>query len=189
MDSGVKGLILAVKNGDQTAFESLQNKYKPLIESSVQKYSSEVMTAEDKEEMYQEALFILYSAACNYTLENEGVEFGLFAKICIENSMLSFVRSYKRHNRIRAVSLDGEAVDTSVAHDDVLQSFVDDEQASILVSRISTCLSEYENRVWWMYASGASTRDIALKLDTDIKSVSNAIYRIRKKLRVLLGDK
>lgn len=187
MDNDVKELIIAVKGGDQTAFETLRDRYKPLIEASVQKYSSDAMTAEDREEMYQEALFILYSAACSYTLEN-GVEFGLYAKICIENSMLSFIRSYNRHNRIRALSLDGEAFDPPAAHDDFLQSFIDEEQAALLVTKISSCLSKYENTVWWIYASGASAKTIAERLGTDEKSVSNAVYRIRKKLRDILSD-
>lgn len=190
MDNNLKRLIIDVKSGNQAAFEKLRDRYKPLIESSVQKYSCDIMTAEDREEMYQEALFVLYNAACTYTLENEGVEFGLYAKICIENSMLSFVRAYKRRNRVRALSLDGEATGTLTAeNEDVLQSVIDEEQASFLAARISKCLSKYENRVWWAYASGASAKDIAKKLGTDEKSVSNAVYRIRKKLRNVLSDK
>ena len=190
MDNVVKKLILEVRGGDQAAFEKLRDKYRPLIESSVQRYSSDAMTAEDREEMYQEALFVLYNAACTYTLENEEVEFGLYAKICIENSMLSFVRSYNRRNRVLALSLDGETVKALPSeNDDVLQRFIDEEQASMLIARIRACLSKYENSVWWMYASGASAKEIANRLGTDEKSVSNAIYRIRKKLRRILSDK
>ena len=53
MDNVVKELILEVRGGDQAAFEKLRDKYRPLIESSVQRYSADAMTAEDREEMYR----------------------------------------------------------------------------------------------------------------------------------------
>ena len=190
MDKSIKKLIINIRSGDQAAFDKLREIYTPLIKSSVSKFSSDEMALEDKEEMYQEALFVLYNAACSYALEGEGVEFGLYAKICMENSMLSYVRSYKRRNRVRALSLDSSAENT--LHDnckDMLQVVVDREQEAALAGKISSCLSPYENRVWWTYVSGASAREIATKLGTDEKSVSNAVYRIRKKLRALLSEK
>ena len=55
-----------------------------------------------------------------------------------------------------------------------------------LYRRIESVLSPYENHVWWLYLSGQTTSAIAASLNKDERSVQNAIYRIRKKLRVEL---
>ena len=57
-----------------------------------------------------------------------------------------------------------------------------------LVKSIKKNLSDYENRVWWMYVSGLSVSEIARRIGVvEPKSVSNAVYRIRKKLRAVIG--
>ena len=71
-----------------------------------------------------------------------------------------------------------------------LQSIVDEESTADLVRTIRAKLSNYENRVWWMYVSGMSVSEIALALGgADPKSVSNAVYRIRKKLKGVIVDR
>ena len=47
-------------------------------------------------------------------------------------------------------------------------------------------LSELENRVWWQYVTGVPVADIARDLARDERSVHNAIYRIRRKLRAVI---
>ena len=64
----------------------------------------------------------------------------------------------------------------------MLDILADREQAVILAKRISERLSKYENRVWWLYVSGLTVCDIALRISAEPKSVSNAIFRIRRKL-------
>ena len=71
-----------------------------------------------------------------------------------------------------------------------LQKIVDEENAAELITLIRGKLSDYENRVWWMYVSGMSASEITESLGIhDARSVSNAIYRIRKKLKGMLHDK
>ena len=183
MDIKTAELIRKVKNGSQVALSALCEHYKPLIEGSVFRFLSESMTVQDREDLEQEALIGFCSAACSYDTDYENVEFGLYAKICIENALVSFIRSHRRKNRIQSVSLEGGAVGEMTDEVDILQSLVDREQTSVLVRRINRLLSDYENRVWWMYVSGMSVSKIAAEVGSDSKSVSNAVYRIRKKLR------
>ena len=60
---------------------------------------------------------------------------------------------------------------------------VEDENFRQLCHTVRGHLSEFENRVWWQYVTGVSVSDIARGLGRDERSVHNAIYRIRKKLR------
>jgi DNA-directed RNA polymerase specialized sigma24 family protein len=72
---------------------------------------------------------------------------------------------------------------------DPLQMIVAKEKTEELVRSIKNNLSDYENRVWWMYVSGMSPSEIAKEIgEVDAKSVSNAVYRIRKKLRNVIGS-
>ena len=187
-DDALVDLIASVKEGSQDAFVELKRKYTPLIESQVARHTLSDMSAQDVEDLRQEATAILGSAVCNYDCTAEGVEFGLYAKICIGNGLVSFVRSYLRRKKKTVIS--SELAESSAATGiDPLQSLVDKENAEELVRTIKKSLSDYENRVWWLYVSGMSASDIAVALgEANSRSVSNAIYRIRKKLRSKLSD-
>ena len=58
-----------------------------------------------------------------------------------------------------------------------------------LYRMIHSSLSTFENDVWWMFVSGVSVRDIAVRVDRDERAVHNAIYRSRKKLRTMLAER
>ena len=185
-------LLLNAKSGSKQAFDLLIKKYEPLLVSRISAHKLDSMSDQDVEDMRQEALIIFYNAVCSFDADTRDIEFGLYAKICLENGLISFVRSYVRHIR-RSLSLyggdQGELGGISQISDP-MQEVIDKESLSTLINLIQGNLSEYESRVWWLYVSGMSVGDIAARLGgVDPKSVSNAIYRIRKKLRSCLSDK
>ena len=181
--SNVLKLIKLAQGGSEEAFFELKKIYEPLIEGRVSKNALLGMTADDIEDLRGEALVQFCRAVCNFDVTVEGVEFGLYAKICVDNGLISFIRSYKRRNMKSVFSLDDE-FEAQSPYRDFMQDVIDRENLSALVGVIQGSLSEYESRVWWLYVSGTSVADIAKKLGVaDTKSVSNAIYRIRKKLR------
>ena len=182
----VRELILRAQAGDDSAFAALKDIYRPLIEASSKRFTSDAMTEQDGEDLYQEALVHFCNSVCSYNCDADGVEFGLYAKICIENGLVSFVRVYNRQNRLRAVSLEERADPIFIDGGDVLSSIVERERTAMLVRQINKQLSGLENKVWWMYVSGSSVSAIAKELQIENKSVSNAIYRIRKKLKSAL---
>ena len=182
-------LIEAAQNGVQEAFVELKTLYRPLLESQITKHKAPDMAMQDVEDMRQEALITFCNSVCSYRREPDGVEFGLYAKICIENGLASFMRSYNRRQNRAAMPL-SFAVERVGSVIDPLQALVDKENAADLVREIKNNLSDYENRVWWLYISGLSVSEIASQLGvSDAKSVSNAIYRIRKKLRSLISER
>ena len=186
MKEKVKELILQAQDGEDSAFIALKDIYRPLIESSSRKFILDTMTQQDSEDIFQEALVHFCNSVCSYNCESEGIEFGLYAKICIENGLVSFIRMYNRQNRLRAVSLEERGDLLPQVGADVLSSVIEREQTAMLVRKINKQLSPLENKVWWRYVSGASVSSIAQEIGIDRKSVSNAIYRIRKKLKTAL---
>ena len=63
---------------------------------------------------------------------------------------------------------------------------MEEEALALLHARIRGVLSPYENRVWWLYLSGRTAAEIGGQLGKDAKSVQNAVYRIRRKLREVI---
>ena len=187
----ILALIRKASEGDQTAFDTLNDQYRPLIESQTRKHSQIEMTEQDVEDMRQEALIAFCNSVCSYDCEKEDVEFGLYAKICIDNALITFVRTYMRRVKKDRLAVESERHNNTVTRSyDPLQAMVDKENMSELVRVIRNRLSDYENRVWWLYVSGMSVSDISKELgEIDPKSISNAIYRIRKKLRSFISDK
>ena len=74
---------------------------------------------------------------------------------------------------------------------DPIEKLIEQEDLLSLQKKIQSNLSPFENKVWWMYISGLSAKKIAeiLEVDGGVKSVNNAIYRIRKKLRAVISNK
>ena len=185
----VSDLVFRAQTGCQEAFNCLRDAYRPLIESCIKKRAVCGMNYQDLEELQQEALIGFYRAVCTYDSSYQGVEFGLYAKICVDNSLLSYLRVYNREQRGNTLPLepDKDAYADIDLGEDFLGSLIERESEAELVHKIKNCLSDYENRIWWHYVSGTRVQDIAIIVGSDSKSVSNAIYRIRKKLRAIIG--
>ncbi len=174
--------------GSEEALNFLVSKYRPLIDAEVFRYSGEGMNNQDIADLRQEAEIAFCNAVCNYDDSIGGVEFGLYAKICIGNSLVSFLRSYKRRGHVVSID-DGISAEQTFA--DPIQKLIEEEDFMILQRKIQSNLSHFENKVWWMYVSGMSAKKISeiLEVEGGVKSVNNAIYRIRRKLRTLISSK
>jgi RNA polymerase sporulation-specific sigma factor len=182
-------LIDRVRKGDNSAFELLLCKYTPLIEAAV----SKTLIDEDSYSLYaddfrQEATVIFYNSILTYDMEQHEVEFGLYAKICISNALISQLRKLSKRNteHLSATSEDGLFINDS--ENDPSVRILEQESLSSLYSAIRGNLSELEYRIWRLYMSGRTANQIGCMVDKDEKSVTNAIYRIRKKLRALLQE-
>lgn len=177
----LNSLLVAAKAGEQTAFEELLERYSPLIESLTSVFA---LSDPDADDFRQEACIAFYHAITHFDTLQEKVQFGLYAKTCIRNRLISYARLMKR--REPAVSLEeSDEIGDSI---DPAQTLVEKEDYLALYRRIESVLSPYENRVWWMYLSGRTAREIAFQLEKDERSVQNAIYRIRQKLRNALPN-
>lgn len=177
--------IEQVRNGDQEAFECLLSQYRPLIESLISRFCPDRADSSAREDLRQEATVGFYRAILSYDLEQTEVEFGLYAKICISNTLISQMRLHKR----REAELLTESLSTDCfVHDseDPTGRLLEQERVKALYSVIRKNLSDLEYRVWQYYMAGRTAAEIGTLVQKDEKSVSNAIYRIRKKLRAVL---
>lgn len=182
-------LILQVRKGSpadrQTAFEELLQRYDPLIRGLVGKFSDDPITHRFYEDLRQEATVVFYNSILAYDTDQTEVDFGLYAKICISNALVSQLRMLKR--RVAEPLAESECEQFFIHEtEDPSESILEQERVEALCLIIRNNLSAFEYRVWRYYMSGRTASEIGALLGKDEKSISNAVYRIRKKLRTVL---
>ena len=182
--SETAALILRVRDNDDAAFEELLCKYTPLIDAAVARFTSSEHTKPYADDLRQEATLVFYNAILNYDIENEGVEFGLYAKICVTNALISETRALGRVKIEQLPENDGAG--NFAVNDEPSRTLIENESLERIDAIIKGNLSKLEYRVWCLYAAGKTAKDIGAIVSKSEKSVTNAIYRIRKKLRTLL---
>ena len=176
-------LIRQAQAGSCDAYARVLHRYRPLLESSLSRFLSADMSMQDREDLREEAERIFLNALTSYDTEQEAVDFGLYAKICLRNGLISEWRSLTARHRISVVSLTQDTLAEQNEGEDPSEHLLEEERFRGLYRVIRDSLSDLENRVWWLYVTGVEVKEIARRLGRTEKSVHNAIYRIRSKLR------
>lgn len=179
-DSQDLTLALKVREGDNDAFLEISEKYKGLILSVANKYSA---SGFDKNDFYQEGLLGLLSACKAFDPERK-VSFRNFALTCINRRFLSVVRKSSAKGAIPGDSIvpfEGlELSDENTSNPENL--LLERERAEDFEKKLRDTLSDRELSVLRLYLQGLSYQDISKNLGVSVKSVDNALQRIRKKV-------
>ena len=124
------------------AFEELLRRYEPLIAASVLRISSDEAASRFIDDLRQEATVVFYNSILTYDIEQTEVEFGLYAKICISNALVSQLRSIKR----RVTESLSEEESSIFVHDseDPTENILEQERVKALYSVIRKNLSAFE---------------------------------------------
>ena len=171
------------KQGDQSAFAALLAQYTPLIERQLMSARSRRpdILPEDEKDLRQEAYLAFYRALMSFDVSQGEVSFGLYAKICMENGLISALR--KMRPSAESLDTDRMAELPAGSEGDPTRRLREQEDYEALCRRIALVLSPYENTIWQRYVAGRTAGEIADELGRDHRSIHNAIYRIRHKLR------
>lgn len=176
-------LLLRVRGGDDEAFSLLARRFAGMTEGLVRAFTDAARES-DVGELSQEARLALYRAACTYD-NSPAVTFGLYARICVRNALIS----YRRRCAIPAgVSLC--SIDSLLLPDErePVGTLVEAERLAELTEAIGKILSSYEARVLALLIEGEKNAEIAKAVGKSEKSVGNAVFRIQSKLRKMLGN-
>lgn len=210
MENELRELLDRVRLGESGAFESLAERYLNLTESAVRRFAPSFGISRegsdstyDLDDLRQNAAMALYRAAETYRPNDEGqkVSFGLYAKVCVSNALISELRKYRRRSktktrRVRTAtsesSTDGHEAGHRrrgcIAEGDPIYRLVSEEELRDTLERFRSGLSPYEREVFEDHIVGKSVVEIAERLGRNEKSVSNALYRMKVKVRGLLKD-
>lgn len=187
------------QQGNALAIEYLIKKYKNFVKARSKSY---FLIGADNDDIIQEGMIGLYKAIRDYKKE-ELASFFSFAELCITRQIITAIKTATRqkHQPLNSyVSLDKPIfhADSKRTLLDVLEGstlndpeklVVGDEVYSILETNIKDILSELELKVLDQYLKGRSYQEIADSLDRHVKSVDNALQRVKKKLEELLEEK
>lgn len=173
-------LILAAKNGDEGAFSELCDKYKPLIENMTDRYIARLNAIiQDKDDLRQEATVAFYRAVTTYDMSQDKVSFGLYAKICIKNRMVSLIRRANKKSSPKTVSSQKEE---GKRIGDRVFDFGE------LISVSERIMSKREALVFSLYIGGKTYKEISELLKVSEKSVDNALFRAKSKIKRYYSD-
>lgn len=185
-------IISQIKEGDEQALSFLLEKYKDLVRSKVGKY---FIIGAEKEDIVQEGMIGLYKAVKGFDNSKQNT-FKTFANLCIERQLISAIKSSNRQKHMPLnsyLSLNTSAYDNDEDGAELIETFevdtIEDPLETIMKKEyfneiqktMHKSLSKFEEKVLDRYIQGDSYEIIAKRLETPVKSVDNAIQRIRKK--------
>lgn len=164
-------IIKRAAEGENDAYTTLSDKYAPLINGMAARYGEKTGGA-SHDDFVQEAHIAFLGAIRSYDSDNGNVTFGLYAKICIRNKLVSLLRKSSKKR------FDGEFGDGSLP-----AVPGEKDRAGRLEDIGDVSFSRYERAALASYLDGKSYKEIAKALGKSEKSVDNALLRVRNKLR------
>ena len=184
-------LISLVKADDKYALDFIIEKYKDLVNIKVSKY---FIIGAEREDIIQEGMIGLFKAIQGFDNTKQN-SFKTFANMCIERQLITAIKTSNRQKHMPLngyLSLNTAAYeddeDTTVLEvfdshqtEDPLDTITKKEYYKRVEDAIDKNLSDFEKQVLARFIKGESYVTIAEKLDTPVKSIDNAIQRIRKK--------
>lgn len=192
-------LVSMANNGDILAEQYIINKYKKLVKMKARTY---FFIGADIEDVIQEGMIGLYKALRNYN-DSKIPSFRIFAEICIYRQIITAIKkaSRQKHKPLNySISLNQninfecdnrtlfDVVD-DININDPMDIFLAQERFQELKIELNNILSKMERKVLKCYLEGKTYRDIALEMGKSVKSIDNAMQRIKRKLEILSLNK
>ncbi|MDQ4125541.1 MAG: RNA polymerase sporulation sigma factor SigH [Actinomycetota bacterium] len=187
-------LVKRVRDGDERCLEMLLSRYRNFARSKARSY---FLAGSDKEDVVQEGMIGLFKAIRDFDLSQD-TPFRAFAELCISRQILTAIKTANRqkHQPLNSsVSLDAPAYgdekgESSVGDNLVATTLSDPAELVISAQEIEAIrdsmrdnLTELEGDVLRLYMDGKSYEEIAGALGNHVKSIDNALQRIKRKLQ------
>lgn len=190
-NSSDEELILEYQNGAYELEEILLNKYKNMI---LKKAHAMFLIGGEQEDLIQEGMIGLFKALRDYK-NDKNTSFSTFANLCVERQMYKAIENAMRqkHKPLNSyISFSDEAEQMWNLEDrwqkDPEEIIIDQENAKRIRVDIKNHLSPLENQVLEDYLEGYDYVKIAERMGKPIKSIDNALQRIRTKVRDMITD-
>jgi RNA polymerase sporulation-specific sigma factor len=192
-------IVELAQKGDQFAIEFLVDKYKNFVRAKARSY---FLIGADKEDIIQEGMIGLFKAVRDYKLDKL-TSFRAFAELCITRQIITAIKTATRQKHIPLnsyVSLNKPIYDEESDRTlmDILSTTKITNPEEIIISReefvfiekkIGEILSSLEWKVLMAYLEGKSYQEIAVELQRHVKSIDNALQRVKRKLEKYLEDR
>lgn len=180
------------REGDDAALEYLINKYKNFVRAKARSY---FLIGADREDIIQEGMIGLYKAIRDFRMDKLS-SFRAFAELCITRQIITAIKTATRQKHIPLnsyVSLNKPIYDEDSDRTllDVISGTRITDPEELIISReefydieekMGEILSSLEWKVLMSYLEGKSYQEIAEDLKRHVKSIDNALQRVKRKL-------
>lgn len=180
------------REGDDAALEYLINKYKNFVRSKARSY---FLIGADREDIIQEGMIGLYKAIRDFRLDKLS-SFRAFAELCITRQIITAIKTATRQKHIPLnsyISLNKPIYDEESDRTlmDIISGAKVTDPEEVIISReeffdieekMGEILSSLEWKVLMSYLEGKSYQEIAEDLKRHVKSIDNALQRVKRKL-------
>lgn len=185
-------VVCEAKNGSSIALEFLINKYKNFVKAKARSY---FLIGADREDIIQEGMIGLYKAIRDFKGDKLS-SFRAFAELCITRQIITAIKTATRQKHIPLnsyVSLNKPIYDEDSDRTllDILSGTKITDPEELMINReeyddiefkMGEILSDLELKVLTLYLDGKSYQEIAVDLRRHVKSIDNALQRVKRKL-------
>jgi len=191
-------IIKYARTGNNKALEYLINKYKNFVRAKARTY---FLIGADREDIIQEGMIGLYKAIRDFR-EDKLSSFRAFAELCITRQIITAIKTATRQKHIPLnsyISLNKPVFDEEsdrTLMDMICEESISDpeemiinrEEFSGIEEKMAEILSSLEWEVLSLYLQGKSYQEISEELDRHVKSIDNALQRVKRKLEKYLEE-
>ncbi|MCL6605844.1 MAG: RNA polymerase sporulation sigma factor SigH [Paenibacillus sp.] len=185
-------IVEVFRGGDSGALEYLINKYRNFVRAKARSY---FLIGADREDIVQEGMIGLYKAIRDFKGDKLS-SFKAFAELCITRQIITAIKTATRQKHIPLnsyVSLDKPIYDEDsdrtlmdvICGTQVLdpeELIINQEEFTGIEDKMAEILSDLERKVLMLYLDGRSYQEIAEDLKRHVKSIDNALQRVKRKL-------
>ncbi|WP_445492883.1 RNA polymerase sporulation sigma factor SigH [Niallia sp. 03133] len=185
-------IVELVHQGESDALDYLIQKYRNFVRAKARSY---FLIGADKEDIVQEGMIGLYKAIRDFK-EDKLSSFKAFAELCITRQIITAIKTATRQKHIPLnsyVSLDKPIYDEEsdrtlmdiISGAKVLdpeELIINQEEFDHIEIKMSELLSDLERKVLALYLDGQSYQEISEELNRHVKSIDNALQRVKRKL-------
>jgi RNA polymerase sporulation-specific sigma factor len=197
-DLGDEALVARFQRGDLDALNVLIERYRRFARSKARTY---FLVGAESDDIEQEGMIGLYKAARDFRTDRE-TSFRAFAEVCVTRQVISAIKAATRQkhqplNKYVSISAfkSGDSGDRSVEElfddhrvADPAEAVLSRERMDDMRQSMADALSGLEVDVLRLYVEGKSYQEISDRLGRHVKSIDNALQRIKRKLDPHLGD-
>jgi RNA polymerase sporulation-specific sigma factor len=191
-------LVDLVRNDNIDALETLIMRYRNTVRAKARTY---FLVGADREDIVQEGMIGLYKSIRDFR-GDKLTSFRGFAELCITRQMITAIKSATRQKHMPLngyVSLDKPIFEEESERTllDVISQATPSDPEEMLIHRedylklehrIAEVLSGLERQVLQLYIDGRTYQEIAEDLRRHVKSIDNALQRIKRKLERYLTE-
>ncbi len=190
-------VAVLAQGGDGQALAYLLNKYKNFVRSKARSY---FLIGADHEDIVQEGMIGLYKAIRDFQPDRLA-SFRSFAELCVKRQIITAIKAATRQKHVPLnsyVSLNEPLYDEESDRTllDVIEGrvtnpedlYISQEDLAGIQSQIDELLSDLERQVLEAFMDGKSYQEIAELLGRHVKSIDNALQRVKRKLFKFLEE-